>query len=156
MKHISALLFSARAAAFVLACRGGLAQAQTPTHGSTVLYNEAVRMVDGKRLVELPPPIFGYPDRTKPPKIAPYQATQYLIEHERGLLQCTYSMYDAASCEPADVGRVKRYRTWVVKLGGQWQGCRGNPNPTECVALRPKLDPNKAASFFQPLPGEVF
>lgn len=122
--------------------------------GATAPYNEAVRIVAGRRVVELPPPLGAYP-AVKPPPIGPHAKPQYLIEHERGLMQCTSSMYHEPSCERSDYGRVKQRRTWVVKRGGVWQGCVGVPAPTECRDLVRKLKPGQHF-ILAVLPGEVF
>lgn len=122
--------------------------------GPTAPYNEAVRVVAGKRVVDLPPPLGAYPN-VKPPPIGPQAKPQFLIEHQRGLMQCTSSMYFEPSCEPSDYGRVQQRRTWIVKRAGVWQGCIGLPQPTECRDLVRKLKPGE--HFFRAvLPAEVF
>ena len=103
--------------------------------GATVPYNEAVRIERGRRVVELPPVVPGYPQRRRPPVIGPFHKAQFQIEHTSGLVQCTYPMFDAASCEPSSYGTVISYRTWIVKRGTQWFGCTGVRSPTRCEPL---------------------
>ena len=140
------------ASAFMATAMGhGFARAQ----GATAPYNEAVRIVDGKRLVELPPPVPGYSKSRRPPPISAAFRAGVLIEHSSGLVQCTWAMYERESCEPSDYGRVKRMRTWIVKRDGHWQGCVGLPTPTRCAPLYPKLGPNDPP-FGHGLPAEMF
>lgn len=122
--------------------------------GATAPYNEAVRIVGGQRIVELPPPVPGYSKTRRPPRISAAFRAGVLIEHPRGLMQCTWMMYEPESCEPSDYGQVKRMRTWLVKRNGEWQGCVGLPTPTRCVQLNAK--PVTGAPFGPGLPAEVF
>lgn len=123
--------------------------------GPSVPYNAAVRIVNGKRVVELPPPARAFPS-VKPPKPGQFHRAQYLIEHDSGLVQCTLPMYYADSCEPADYGQVKRLRTWVVKYRGTWQGCVGLPEPTACVLLPQLRQVRDPVGSMVALPAEVF
>lgn len=103
--------------------------------GPTVRYNEAVRVINGKRVVELPPRNPHYPNLQPSPVNKAGSSLRYMIETTGGLVQCTSSHWTAESCEPSDHGTKRRARTWVVKKGGAWQGCIGLETPKECRAL---------------------
>lgn len=127
---------SIAAAALFMASSCTLAQATQ----ATVAYNEAVRVVGGKRQVQLPPRNPHAP-REVVPKVGeggPIGFAKYMVESERGLLQCTVPYVTKEGCEPSNYGKAKRPRTWVVLRQGEWQGCTGIDTPKRCRALYPK------------------
>lgn len=105
-------------------------------HGPTVAYNEAVKLVGGKRVVELPPP---NPRKLFIPKVGgPYGGfATYMIEGPAVLLQCTVPLYAPEACEPSTYGKAKRPRTWIVLRNGVWEGCTGIDAPKKCRAIYP-------------------
>lgn len=114
----------------------GLALASVCTVGSALAaHNEAVRIVASQHQVELPPAIPGYSKTRRPPTLSPYSESRYMVETPTGLVQCTSHMVERASCEPSDFGRAVRWRTWVVKRGGQWLACSGPEAGAKCQPL---------------------
>jgi hypothetical protein len=126
------------------ASSGTSAAASAPTTaqaalGPTVAYNEAVRIVGGKRVVQLAP---RHPnprrnrDVTKPG--SPFGGdAHFMIEAPEGLVQCTVPFYDPAGCEPSNYGTLRKLRTWIVLRNGQWEGCVGLKTPERCRAVYP-------------------
>lgn len=107
--------------------------------GPTVAYNEAVRIVGGKRVVELPPLNPYSPKQFVPPAGSHVLRNHaYMVETPNGLLQCTVPFYAKAGCEPSTYGSVRQRRTWVVLHKGEWKGCIGLDAPKQCRALYPK------------------
>lgn len=107
--------------------------------GPTVAYNEAVRIVAGKRVVQLAPR-HQNPNRnrdvTKPG--SPFGGdAHFMIEAPEGLVQCTVPFYDPAGCEPSNYGTLRKLRTWIVLRNGQWEGCVGLKTPERCRAVYP-------------------
>ncbi|NRF71369.1 hypothetical protein HLB44_30730 [Aquincola sp. S2] len=117
----------------------GQAMAAPPVLTATLPYNEAVRNANGKRQVELPPRNPHYP-KLKIAKVgAPFGGnTHWMIEGPDGLLQCTSTVVTAESCEPSDIGTVKKLRTWVVLMKGAWHACIGMAAPVKCQGLYAK------------------
>ncbi|MEK8034269.1 hypothetical protein AACH06_25870 [Ideonella sp. DXS29W] len=128
IRNIALALFAAQA---------GAAGAQ-----ATAPYNEAVRMMNGKRVVEVAPfpahmqgmvPAFQRPDENPP--MTPYVN---VVETPGGLMDCrgTY-WYHPKACSPSTFGKEKTGRQWVVKLKGQWQVCLGREAPQACIPMAP-------------------
>lgn len=125
-----------KAAWAALAAAGSMASAVAQDQaGPVVRYNEAVRLVAGKRVVELPPGNPHYPNLKPSPIGKAGSSLRYMIETQAGLVQCTSTQWTAESCEPSDHGTKRRARTWVVKVQGAWKGCIGLDAPKECRAL---------------------
>lgn len=108
--------------------------------GATAPYNEAVRMVDGKRVVEVAPfpshmqayvSTFRRPDQN--PALGSYV---YVVETPGGLMDCrgTYWFHPNA-CSASTFGKEAVGRYWQVKLNGQWQLCIGRAKPVKCVLM---------------------
>ena len=121
--------------AFATALGAGSAAA---VEGATAPYNEAVRIVDGKRVVEVAP----FPASMKsllkilkrPDEIDTSSQTLNVIETPMGLMDCNHvPFYDAKICSPSSFGKVKRFRQWMVKLDGHWQLCVGRLKPIKCI-----------------------
>jgi hypothetical protein len=49
--------------------------------------------------------------------------TVYMIETDKGLVECTVKSIDPRVCRASSLGRVMLMREWVVKIGGKWQVC---------------------------------
>jgi hypothetical protein len=128
---------AAAAAAAVLAQAQGVAGPA----GATAPYNEAVRIVDGKRVVEVAPfpdhmksavPTFKRPDET-PRALA---SVLREVETPQGLMDCMGTRwYHPKACSPTTFGKEKRLREWTVKMHGQWFACIGQAKPKECIPL---------------------
>ena len=103
--------------------------------------NEAVRIVGGKRVVEAPP-IYGIhskkpSDFSPPTHVGNRGGEVMMIEGPDGLKACSASVFMDSACIPSDIGTVKRYRVWIVKLKGEWQRCNSRVAPMVCKPLRP-------------------
>jgi acid phosphatase class B len=106
--------------------------------GSTAPYNEAVKIVDGKRVVEVapfPPSLKSFLPITKSPDESGGVSTIiYSIETPQGLMDCNgFPYYNAKVCSPSSFGKLKRQRIWAVKLNGHWQQCLGRLKPIKCI-----------------------
>ncbi len=130
----------------VIACAGVISiQAAPPTNeapsgiGATVAYNEAVRLVNGKRVVQLPPLNPYNPKQYVAPASSYVMRVQaFMIETQEGLVQCTVPFFAKVGCEPSTFGQVKRSRTWIVLRAGRWDACIGIDKPTKCREIYPK------------------
>ena len=108
--------------------------------GATAPYNEAVRTVDGKRVVEVAP----VPDVLKfmvargrtPNELGAIGFVLMEVETPMGLMDCAnLPYYNPKVCSPTTFGKVKRERQWAVKLAGHWQLCIGRLKPIKCIPL---------------------
>ena len=83
--------------------------------------NEAVRIVNGKRVVEAPPltaaakRIVDGGGKTAPP--APGSEV-FMIESADGLMECREVFLSRTGCIPSTLGTTKRSRFWTVKVKG--------------------------------------
>lgn len=119
-----------------------LAQAQgfAADSGATAPYNEAVRIINGKRVVEVapfPPHMQGAVTSFKRPDEHPV-LTPIVNEVETpdGLKDCAHTpWYHPKACSPSTFGKEKRARFWTVKMRGQWFSCIGQAKPIECIPL---------------------
>jgi len=108
--------------------------------GATAPYNEAVRTVDGKRVVEVAP----VPEVLKfmvargrtPDELGAIGFVLMEVETPMGLMDCAnLPYYHPKVCSPTTFGKVKRERQWAVKLAGHWQLCIGRLKPAKCIPL---------------------
>ena len=97
--------------------------------------NEAVRIVDGKRVVE-PPPLTATAQRYvkgggkfPPPSAA---AEVFMIEGPDALVECSIPYLSKTACIPSSLGTVKRPRFWTVKLSGTWLHCSSRAAARKC------------------------
>lgn len=116
---------------FTLVC----AKAQAEPAGSAFPGNEAVRIVDGKRVVE-PPPLTATAQRYvkgggkfPPPSAA---AEVFMIEGPDALVECSIPYLSKTSCIPSSLGITKRPRFWTVKLSGNWLHCSSRAASRKC------------------------
>lgn len=114
--------------------------AATAPAGPLVAYNEAVRIVNGKRVVQLPPQVNRNGTKMFVPRLhgAYKPHTGFMVETEAGLMQCAVPFFDKDGCEPSSYGSKRMLRTWIVLRGGEWQGCIGIDQPKKCRAVYPK------------------
>jgi hypothetical protein len=118
----------------------GAATSAAAVDGPTVAYNEAVKIINGKRVVEVAP----FPASLKfllrngktPDQVASTSSYVVGVETPMGLMDCnSIPYYDAKVCSPSTFGKVKRQRQWAVKLDGHWQECIGRLKPIKCIPM---------------------
>ena len=106
--------------------------------GATAPYNEAVTIVNGKRVVEvapLPKQYRGHEGSFVKPGTAG-ETVRHSVETEQGLMDCEgINFYHPKACVPSDYGKVVRTREWTVKMKGAWYSCIGRVKPIECIPL---------------------
>jgi len=135
MKRIAATMVIA-----ILGFACAKAMAADAVAGAAAPYNEAVRIVDGKRVVEVAP----FPDHWKsavrtfkrPDEHPPLAGYYHVVETPQGLMDCLGTpWYHPKACSPSSFGREKYLREWTVKMHGQWFACVGQAKPKACVPL---------------------
>ena len=97
--------------------------------------NEAVRLVNGKKVVEAPPLTVASQRYVKGgAKLPPPSATGevFMIEGQQGLMECRGTYLSESGCVPSSLGSTKRPRLWTVKLGGVWQHCNSRAASRKC------------------------
>lgn len=117
-----------------LASAGALAN-----DGATAAFNEAVRTINGKRVVEVAP----FPEHMKrsigvlkKPVEYPYQVEVRTIETSDGLMDCFSTLwYHSTMCNRSTFGTEVRYRTWVVLMGGKWFACSSHLTAKSCAPI---------------------
>ena len=116
---------------FALACAAAHAEPAGPAFPG----NEAVRIVNGKRVVETPPLTAAakrFVDgggKTTPP--APGSEV-FMIESAEGLMECRGVFLSSTGCLPSTLGTSKRSRFWTVKVKGTWQHCESRAPSRKC------------------------
>ena len=113
-----------------------------PTHaiaveGATAPYNEAVTIVNGKRVVEVAPLPANYQSAIHTFRKADGgRWVRHSVETEQGLMDCDFThFYHPAACSPSDYGTFVRPRDWTVKMKGVWYACSGRAKPVQCISL---------------------
>jgi hypothetical protein len=105
--------------------------------GATAPYNEAVKIVDGKRVVEVEPLPKHWQSATpnfRKPEVS--GMTRHSVETPQGLMDCDFTpFYHPAACSPSNYGKVVCLRDWTVKMKGSWFSCSGRAKPVECIPL---------------------
>ena len=97
--------------------------------------NEAVRIVNGKRVVELPPltataqRYVNGGGKFPPPSAA---GEVFMIEGPDALVECSIPYLSKTACIPSSLGRSKRPRFWTVKLSGAWVHCGSRAPSRKC------------------------
>lgn len=97
--------------------------------------NEAVRMVNGKRVVEAPPLTAATQRYIKgggklPPPSASGEV--FMIEGPTGLMECRSVYLSETGCVPSTLGTTKRSRFWTAKLNGLWVHCESRASSRKC------------------------
>ena len=97
--------------------------------------NEAVRIVNGKRVVETPPLSAATQRYIKgggklPPPSASGEV--FMIEGPVGLMECRSVYLSETGCVPSTLGTTKRSRFWTVKLNGAWSHCESRAPARKC------------------------
>ncbi len=107
--------------------------------GATAPYNEAVKIVDGKRVVEVAP----FPSHMqfavhsfKKPSEFPNEVPVNSVETPEGLMDCYgVRFFHPKACSPSTFGTEKRFRQWTVKMNGKSVACVSQAKPTDCIPL---------------------
>ena len=97
--------------------------------------NEAVRIVNGKKVVEAPPLTAAAQRYVKGgAKLPPPSATGevFMIEAPQGLMECRGTYLSDTGCVPSSLGTTKRPRLWTVKLAGAWVHCDSRAQSRKC------------------------
>ena len=97
--------------------------------------NEAVRIVNGKRVVEAPPLTAAAQRYVKGgARLPPPSATGevFMIEAPQGLVECRGTYLSDTGCIPSSLGITKRPRLWTVKLAGVWVHCDSRTQMHKC------------------------
>lgn len=97
--------------------------------------NEAVRIVNGKRVVEAPPLTAATQRYIKgggklPPPSASGEV--FMIEGPAGLMDCRSVYLSETGCIPSTLGTTKRSRFWTVKINGAWSHCESRTPSPKC------------------------
>jgi len=99
--------------------------------------NEAVRIINGKRVVEIPPLTAATQRYIKgggklPPPSASGEV--FMIEGPAGLMECRSVYLSETGCVPSTLGKTKRSRFWTVKIKGAWAHCESRTPSPRCEA----------------------
>lgn len=109
--------------------------AHAETAGPAFPGNEAVRIVNGNRVVEAPPltatALRYVKGGAKFPPPSP-AAEVFMIEGPDALVECSIPYLSKTSCIPSSLGITKRPRFWTVKLSGNWLHCSSRAASRKC------------------------
>ena len=115
------------ASATTLLVLGSASLSAMAVNGATATFNEAVRIVDGKRVVDVapfPPRLQTLVKGFKKPGEEAGDWPVTSIETPEGLMDCTGTRwYHPKACSPSTFGKEPHERTWMVKMRGQWFAC---------------------------------
>jgi hypothetical protein len=136
--NYTAKLIRSDAIMLVVSCLSiGYATSARAVEGATAPYNEAVKIVNGKRIVEVEPLPKRW--RTQIPNLQKPMSSDddvRSVEIEEGLMDCNSTpFYHPAACVPSNYGTVVRTRAWTVKMNGSWFSCSGRAKPVECIPI---------------------
>ncbi len=109
--------------------------ANAQSTGPTFPGNQAVQIVNGKRVVETPPLTAAakrFVDGGG--KIAPPApgGEVFMIEGPEALMECRGVFLSSTGCIPSTLGTSKRSRFWTVKLKGVWLHCESREPSRKC------------------------
>ncbi len=108
-------------------------------YGPTAPYNEAVKIVAGKRVVDVAPfpaHMKSAVQNFKKPEDFPYEVSVRSIETPQGLMDCVGTLwFHPKACSPSTFGKALRDRTWVVKMKGQWFACGSFTSVKTCAPI---------------------
>ncbi len=107
--------------------------------GAAAPFNEAVRIVNGQRVVEVAP----FPKHMQPsvsvfkkPSEYPYEVFVFTIETGQGLMDCYGTpWYHPKACSPSTFGKAVRERTWIVLMNRHWFMCPSHISTKGCAEL---------------------
>ena len=112
-----------------------VATAQAEPAGAAFPGNEAVQLLNGKRVVEVPPLTAAarrFVDgggKTAPPSPG---SEVFMIEGPEGLMECRGVFLSSTGCTPSTLGKTKRSRFWTVKVKGVWLHCESREPTRKC------------------------
>jgi hypothetical protein len=109
--------------------------AQAEPTGPAFPGNEAVRIVNGKRVVETPPLTSATQGYIKSGgKLPPPSASGevFMIEGPARLMECRSVYLSETGCVPSTLGTTKRSRFWTVKVNGTWAHCESRAPSPKC------------------------
>lgn len=114
-----------------IACAAAHAQPAGPAFPG----NEAVRIVNGKRVVDTPPLTVATQRYIKgggklPPPSASGEV--FMIEGLAGLMECRSVYLSETGCTSPTLGKTGRSRFWTVKLNGVWLHCESRAPSRTC------------------------
>ena len=121
------------AAALILGLVATITQAEPA--GAVFPGNEAVKIVNGKRVVEPPPLTEGTKRAVKAGlKMRPAApgGEVFMIEGKDGLFECHGGYFSDTGCVPSSMGTSKLPRFWTVKLKGTWLHCDTRAPSRKC------------------------
>ena len=127
------------ALATVLIALGSSQGSAMAANGATASYNEAVRTVNGQRVVDVLP----FPAHMKHalaylkrPEQYPTNQSVNSIETQQGLMDCVGTLwYHPQACSRSTLGKQVLDRTWVVEMNGRWFTCATYTTSKSCVPL---------------------
>jgi hypothetical protein len=126
-----------RITAALLVAAGLISLSAHAVDGATAPYNEAVKIVNGKRVVEveaLPKHWRVHIHSFRKPELS--VEGRHSVETDQGLMDCVGTpFYHPAACSPSNFGKVVYLRDWTVKMKGSWFSCSGRAKPIECIPL---------------------
>jgi hypothetical protein len=109
--------------------------AQAEPAGAVFPGNEAVQVVNGKRVVEAPPLTAASQRYVKGgAKLPPPSpgGEVFMIEAPEGLVECRGTYLSSTGCVPSSLGTISRPRLWTVKLAGKWVHCDTRAASRKC------------------------
>ena len=113
----------------------GTAKVFAEPAGAVFPGNEAVRIVNGKRVVEAPPLTKSaqrfLKARNKFPPPSPNGGV-FMVEGAGGLMECSSGALSETGCIAPTLGKAKRSRYWSVKLNGAWLHCPSRSPSKNC------------------------
>ena len=113
----------------------GTAKVFAEPAGAVFPGNEAVRIADGKRVVEAPPLTKAMARSIKagvPLRPPTGMVTVYMIEGRDALMECGNGVLSESSCIAPTLGKTKLTRYWSVKLNGVWVYCTSRASARTC------------------------
>lgn len=122
-------------AVLVLSASFAAAKPAAATPDTAFPGNEAVRILDGRRAVELPPLTDTARRYVKSggahrPPLG--NSEVYMIEASAGLMECSVPYFHPSACAPSTLGAVKRPRFWTVRISGAWLHCPSRESSAKC------------------------
>ena len=118
----------------------GLTSSQSrAADGPAAAFNEAVKIVNGQRVVEVAP----FPKHMQHAVVNFKKPTEFVnevfvftIETGQGLMDCHGTpWYHPKACSPSTFGKAVRERTWIVLMNRHWFMCPSHISTKRCAEL---------------------
>lgn len=173
MKQINTSSYFRLAGTAVIAALLSAPSAQAERLGPTAVYNEAVKVIDGVRHVQLPP--LSNDDRvtfvsTLPPDKKPAESPQQawlqgikwdtpereryvgwiMVEASDGLVECIDALYHPNRCRPSTYGKKTLGRVWMVLRQSTWMLCADPKKVDRLNRCERVLQPREGDISFRP------